>query len=231
MPLKHTRSSKIQNLKSKMSDAVARLRREYTQRGLQKAEISTDPIEQFKVWFAEARKADVQDANAMTLATATPEGQPSARIVLLKGVDQRGFVFFTNYNSRKGRELRANPRAALVFWWQPLERQVRVEGTVSRLSPEASADYFQSRPRGSQLGAWASSQSDVIDSRDTLVRELREVEARYRDQPVPCPSYWGGYCLDPIALEFWQGRPNRLHDRLRYRRDGSGVWHLERLAP
>jgi pyridoxamine 5'-phosphate oxidase len=167
----------------------------------------------------------------MTLATATTDGRPSARVVLLKGVDADGFVFFTNYTSHKGYQIDANPWAALVFWWDVLERQVRVEGTVLRVGPEASDAYFQSRPRGSRLGAWASPQSQPITDRDVLERNLADMEARFAEQEVPRPPHWGGFCLEPVAIEFWQGRPSRLHDRLRYTRAENAPWHIERLAP
>jgi len=216
-----------------MSNAVADIRREYRQAALHKEAVLADPIEQFKQWLGDARTAELIEPTAMTLATATPDGRPSARIVLLKGIDANGFVFFTNYTSRKGHQLEENPWAALVFWWDMLERQVRVEGTVSRIMPEASDAYFQSRPRGSQLGAWVSPQSQPISDRNVLESNLVDVEARFAKQAVPRPPHWGGFRLDPVAIELWQGRPNRLHDRLRYTRteEDTGRWHLERLAP
>jgi pyridoxamine 5'-phosphate oxidase len=215
-----------------MNNAVADIRREYRQTALHKDAVLADPIEQFKQWLGDARTAELIEPTAMTLATATPDGRPSARIVLLKGIDESGFVFFTNYTSHKGHQLDANPWAALVFWWDVLERQVRVEGTVSRIMPEASEAYFQSRPRGSQLGAWVSPQSQPISARNVLESNLADVEARFAGQAVPRPPHWGGFRLDPVAIEFWQGRPSRLHDRLRYTRtEDDDLWHLERLAP
>jgi pyridoxamine 5'-phosphate oxidase len=211
--------------------SLAQLRREYTQAGLTKAMLEADPLEQFKKWFNEALAANLTEPNAMVLATVDPGGQPSTRVVLLKGVDERGFQFFTNYESRKGRELAANPKAALNFAWLELERQVIVTGAVTKLSREESAAYFVQRPRGSRLGAWASPQSQVIPARDELDTRLRELESQHPGDDVPLPPYWGGYALVPNEIEFWQGRSNRLHDRLRYRRAAQGGWIIERLAP
>ncbi|HEU5040881.1 MAG TPA: pyridoxamine 5'-phosphate oxidase [Gemmatimonadales bacterium] len=213
------------------SPSVAELRREYARARLDEADVSHDPMVEFARWFAEAQEAQVLEPNAMTLATAGADGAPAARIVLLKGFDERGFVFFTDYRSGKGAELEVNPRAALVFYWGELERQIRITGPVTRTSAEESAHYFRSRPIGSRLGAWASHQSRVIPGRTVLEEDLREVEARFGDGEVPLPPHWGGYRLAPATLEFWQGRPSRLHDRIRYRRQPSGRWVVERLSP
>lgn len=212
---------------------LADLREQYAGAELTVDGIADDPLDQFRHWFNDALDAELDEPNAMILATATPSGAPSARTVLLKGVDERGFIFYTNYESRKARELSQNPNAALVFPWIEIERQVRIEGTVQRLPADESAEYFESRPRGSQLGAWASPQSQVIESRDILEQKLAAVQAKYdAEEPVPCPPHWGGYIVQPTQIEFWQGRPDRLHDRLRYRRESAEEdWVLERLAP
>ena len=214
--------------------SIADLRRDYARARLDEADVSHDPLVEFARWFAEAQDARVPDPNAMTLATASAAGAPSARIVLLKAFDERGFVFFTDYRSRKGAELEANPRAALVFWWHELERQVRITGTVSRTSREDSDRYYRSRPLGSRLGAWASHQSQVIAGRGALEADLQEVERRYGDGDVPLPPHWGGYRVDPEVVEFWQGRESRLHDRIRYSRESGSDergWRIERLSP
>ena len=203
----------------------------YPQTGLAEGDLDPDPIAQFQRWFAAAEAAGLLEPTAMTLATATPDGRPSARMVLLKQVDAGGFVFYSNYGSRKAEELAANPRAALVFWWAALMRQVRVEGRVERTSRERSAAYFQTRPAGSRLGAWASEQSRVLPDRAALDRRVAELTARFAGGDIPLPPFWGGYRLVPDAVEFWQGRPDRLHDRLRYRRGAAGGWTVERLAP
>jgi pyridoxamine 5'-phosphate oxidase len=211
-------------------DHVARLRREYARAGLRESDAEVDPVEQFRRWFDEALAADLHEPNAMTLATATPDGRPSARVVLLKGFDERGFVFYTNYEGRKARELEVNPYCALVFYWGELERQVRVEGRVSRVPDGESDAYFEGRPRGSQLGAWVSEQSRPVRDRGALEDRLRELEAEYEGREVPRPPFWGGYRVEPETIEFWQGRENRLHDRLIYRRS-DGLWSRERLQP
>jgi len=210
--------------------SIAHLRREYARARLDERDVDPDPLVQFHKWFDDARRAELPEPNAMTLATATPAGVPSARMVLLKAADERGFTFFTDYRSRKGQELEANPHAALVFFWGELERQVRITGTVSRVSREETEAYFRTRPRESRLGAWSSHQSTVLAGRETLEARLREVAARHPGDEVPTPPHWGGYLLKPDALEFWQGRESRLHDRVRYQRE-TGSWRIERLSP
>ena len=206
------------------------MRREYTRAALAEADLDADPVVQFGRWFEQAEQPSLLEPTAMTLATATLDGRPSARMVLLRGFDERGFCFYTNYESRKGAELAANPRAALVFWWDKLERQVRIEGPVAPTSRAESEAYFHSRPPGSQLSAAASPQSRVIDGRAVLERRVAELATGLPDGELPLPNFWGGYRLAHEVVEFWQGRPNRLHDRLRYRRAGEG-WKIERLAP
>src|SRR5262249_49700595 len=188
-------------------------------------------IAQFRSWVEQVRRAHLLQPDAMTLATVGPDGRPSARVVLLRGLDERGFAFFTNYNSRKAQQLDANPWAALVFYWPEFERQVRVEGRVERVSPEESNAYFRTRPRGSQLSAWASPQSQIVNGREILEKRVEEITHTYQDQDVPRPPFWGGFRVVPVAIEFWQGRANRLHDRLRYLRLPADRWHVERLPP
>ena len=199
--------------------------------GLDEKLIDRDPIRQFETWLNDAMEAKLPLPEAMTLATATPEGRPSARMVLLKQVDHEGFVFFTNYCSAKARQLDANPYAALVFYWAQLDRQVRVEGSVTRTSAQESRDYFQTRPRESQIGAWASAQSEVIPGRDVLEQRARELETLYCDRDIDCPEHWGGYRLQPERIEFWKSRVGRLHDRISYELQPDGSWTISRLAP
>lgn len=210
--------------------SIADLRRDYSLASLDVPDVDADPIVQFNRWFEDAQRADLLEPNAMTLATATSDGRPSARIVLLKDVDAQGFVFFTDYRSHKAEELEANPRAALVFLWKEIERQVRVSGDVSRVSAEESAAYFRTRPLGSRIGAWASRQSSIIPEREFLERAVLQVKARFPGDDVPLPPHWGGFLLVPYEVEFWQGRASRLHDRLRYRRS-EATWEIERLSP
>jgi pyridoxamine 5'-phosphate oxidase len=211
---------------------MSELRREYGAAGLDRTDLDDDPVVQFGRWFDQASAADLIEPNAMTLATVSPVGRPSARVVLLKGFGPDGFVFYSNYASRKGGELAANPYAALVFWWPPLERQVRIEGRVGRTSREESEAYWRTRPLGSRLAALASAQSEAVAGREVLSRRVDELAERHRDGEVPLPEAWGGYRLLPDAFEFWQGRPDRLHDRFHYtRRPSPPGWEIERLSP
>jgi len=211
---------------------IASLRLDYARARLGPEDVSASPIAQLERWLAEALEAEAAEPTAMTLATATPDGEPNARVVLLKGIDAKGLVFYTNYESAKGRELAANPRAVLVAFWRELERQVRVGGHVTKVSREESEAYFRSRPLGSQLGAWASAQSEVVAGREVIEAQYAEAQARFAGGDVPLPPFWGGYRLEPRWMEFWQGRPSRLHDRLRYTRDADrDTWRLERLSP
>jgi pyridoxamine 5'-phosphate oxidase len=215
----------------KLSVSLADLRKEYTLARLQREDLLPDPIEQFQIWFAQALNAQLHEPSAMTLATATQDGQPSARIVLLKGVDERGFIFYTNYESQKGRELTENPQAALAFYWPELERQIRISGSVSKLSRPESESYFQSRPRANRLAALVSEQSSVVVSRRELEERFQALEAQYPDDAIPLPAKWGGFIVSPTRIEFWQGRTSRLHDRFRYRKIADQTWIIERLAP
>jgi pyridoxamine 5'-phosphate oxidase len=214
-----------------VSISLADLRTEYTQTGLEERDLNPNPLLQFQKWFEQALRSEIREPNAMVLATVNAGGQPSIRIVLLKGVDERGFTFFTSYRSRKALEFEANPRAALNFPWIDLERQVNVIGSVTKVSAQESEAYFNSRPRGNRLGAWASHQSEVILDRSVLEKRMQELESKYAGGDVPLPPDWGGYRLKPSELEFWQGRPNRLHDRFRYLLQSDHSWRIDRLSP
>ncbi|MGE5683392.1 MAG: pyridoxamine 5'-phosphate oxidase [Bacillota bacterium] len=209
---------------------IADIRKEYQLKSLEETDVRENPIDQFQVWLKEAMDANSDEPTAMTLATSTKDGRPSARIVLLKKFDQKGFVFYTNYNSRKANQLNSNPFAALVFFWQVLERQVRIEGTIEKVSAEESDEYFLSRPEGSKLGAWASPQSQKIPDRKYLETMVLSFQSQFGEKVTRRPEYWGGYRLKPFLIEFWQGRSNRLHDRIQYRQI-NGIWKIERLAP
>lgn len=206
------------------------VRKEYATRGLHESDLNADPLQQFRSWYEEAVATDIIEPNAMTLATATRDGIPSARVVLLKGFDERGFTFFTNYMSQKGIEIDQNPNGALSFYWGSLERQIRITGIINKVSREESDAYFKNRPLGAQLGAWASHQSQVIKDREELEDRLGKLMSEYKDKEIPTPPHWGGYRLTPYSFEFWQGRLNRLHDRLRYKRHDER-WVIERLSP
>lgn len=212
------------------NQSIAELRREYSRDALDLESVDKDPFQQFHEWFNEALKAEVPEANAMTLSTVDEAGKPNGRIVLLKELDQTGFVFYTNYNSRKGAELANNPHAAIIFFWVELERQVRIQGAVEKVEEVTSENYFKSRPIGSQKGAWASPQSEPIQNKHLLTKNIQEIEKQYPDEDIPRPDHWGGYRVIPSAVEFWQGRPNRLHDRILYYCNNN-EWFIQRLAP
>ena len=214
-----------------MDTALASLRKEYTQQSLDQSDVLPDPIAQFERWFAAAQEAQIKEPNAMNLATVSSDGRPTARVVLLKGIEDGCFLLYTNYESRKGQDILQHPFVALTFFWPELERQVRIEGEAHKISEERSTAYYHSRPRGSQLGAWVSPQSQVIDDRTILDERQQELAERFDGSTIPRPHYWGGFEVHPHRIEFWQGRPSRLHDRLQYRRQNDDTWVIERLAP
>jgi pyridoxamine 5'-phosphate oxidase len=211
--------------------SIADIRRDYSLKTLSETEITENPFQQFADWWQQAIESEIDEVNAMTLATASLEGVPSARIVLLKGYDEKGFVFYTNYESAKGQELAENPRASLLFFWKELERQVRITGLVEKVSTQENDEYFLSRPTGSQIGAWASPQSHVIENRSWLENKVKELEAKFSTEQLTRPSHWGGYRVKPVIIEFWQGRSSRLHDRIQYTLQENNSWKIERLAP
>lgn len=210
--------------------SIADIRKDYKLQSLDEADVAADPFSQFTAWWDDAMKSEISEVNAMTLATATITGVPSARIVLLKGFDENGFVFFTNYESQKGKEIETNPHAALVFFWKELERQVRIEGVIEKITEADSDAYYRSRPAGSRIGAWASPQSEVILNRDVIENNFATVEKKFSNSNIPRPAYWGGYIVKPSMIEFWQGRSSRLHDRIQYVLHAEG-WLIQRLAP
>lgn len=211
--------------------SIADIRKEYAMHALSEADVQANPLQQFSIWWNEALQAEIEEVNAVTLATASADGLPTARTVLLKGFDERGFVFYTNYNSQKAAQLEENPRATLLFFWKELERQVRITGLVEKTSAEESDAYYHSRPEGSRLGAWASPQSSTIESREWLEKKVAEMEKAFTSGNLNRPPHWGGYRVKPVIVEFWQGRPSRLHDRIQYSIQTGGNWNIERLAP
>ena len=214
-----------------MNPSIADLRKDYSSETLLETAIASHPIQQFDKWWQQAIDSQIDEANAMTLATASSDGMPSARIVLLKGFNQEGFVFFTNYKSYKGLQLEENPKACLVFFWKELERQVRIIGLVNKISEQDSDEYFHSRPPGSQVGAWTSPQSHVIPNRSWLDEQYQKISKELQEKNIERPPHWGGYIVKPVIMEFWQGRPSRLHDRIQYTLQENGAWKIERLAP
>lgn len=209
---------------------ISHIRKDYTLQTLSENEVALNPIEQFNKWWDEAVKSEIEELNAMTLATASAEGVPSARIVLLKEYNERGFVFFTNYESAKGQELTENPRATLLFFWKELERQVKITGMVEKITATESDEYYYSRPLGSRIGAWASPQSQIIENREWLEKRVEDLN-KQNEEDIKRPSHWGGFRVKPVMIEFWQGRPSRLHDRIQYTLEDHGKWKIERLAP
>ncbi len=214
-----------------MAGNIAAIRKNYSQKSLLESEVNSNPIQQFSTWWDDAVASEIEEVNAMTLATASLDGMPAARIVLLKDFNENGFSFYTNYNSFKGQQMAENPKACLVFFWKELERQVRITGLIEKLATETNDTYFTSRPQGSQLGAIVSPQSQVIESREWLDIHYQELENELQDKKLQRPTHWGGYIVKPVIIEFWQGRPSRLHDRLQYTLNESGSWKIERLAP
>lgn len=214
-----------------MKSKIAAIRQEYLMASLRKSDLDESPVNQFQHWFQDAVSASVDDANAMTLSTVDENSTPKSRIVLLKGIEANQFIFFTNYHSHKGLQIAQNNHVALNFLWKELQRQVRIEGVATEISTQESEEYFASRPYESQLGAWASSQSEDLDNREILETRYEQLQKNYQDKPIPKPPHWGGYAVDPVYIEFWQGRANRLHDRICYRRDSGRVWHKQRLNP
>ena len=214
-----------------MNKSIADIRKDYQLKSLLETAVADNPFEQFNRWWDDAIQSELEEVNAMTLATASASGMPSARIVLLKSATADGFIFFTNYNSLKGNELEENPFACLVFFWKELERQIRITGTIEKVSAAESDDYFYSRPEGSRIGAWASPQSSVIPSRETIEANIVKYVQKFKGAEITRPPHWGGYIVKPTVIEFWQGRPNRLHDRIQYSKLQDGMWNIERLAP
>jgi pyridoxamine 5'-phosphate oxidase len=214
-----------------MIQSIADIRKDYQLQSLTENDVAPNPLDQFRHWWDDALRSKIEEVNAMTLATSSSDGIPSARILLLKGISEKGFIFFTNYNSYKGQQLAENPRACLVFFWKEIERQVRITGIAEKLGNEENDIYFNSRPEKSRIGAWASPQSQVIESREWLDEQNKSYESKFNSNPLARPTHWGGYIVKPVTIEFWQGRPSRLHDRLQYSLTESGEWKVDRLAP